>query len=193
VVHQRLDDQIVQNTLYFELPAGAPSALQLADLATGVGDYWGLNMLPLQAAELTLEFVSARDLTFVDGLVAESISGQGPGGNANGFEPANVAACIKFITGRAGRSFRGRNYFGGIPTDVITGNHFVGGFLVSLAAAYAGMVGLGTLAAGWQWVVVSRFSGGLPRAEGIKTVVTDAFSTDDVADSQRRRLPGRGR
>jgi hypothetical protein len=54
--------------------------------------------------------------------------------------------------------------------------------------------------AGATWVVISRFSGvdpithrPIPRSEGITTPIDNAAFTDNKSDSQRRRLPGRGR
>jgi hypothetical protein len=59
-------------------------------------------------------------------------------------------------------------------------------------AAYNGLL---ALASNIQvvWCIVSRFSGGQPRTAGEVYPVIAALVTDNVADSQRRRLPGRGR
>jgi hypothetical protein len=52
---------------------------------------------------------------------------------------------------------------------------------------------------GASWVVVSRFSGvdangdPIPRAAGVTTPITSVLVVDNIVDSQRRRLPGRGR
>jgi len=46
--------------------------------------------------------------------------------------------------------------------------------------------------AGIPFVVVSKKSGGLPRAIGLSTPVQQSVIVDNILDSQRRRLPGRG-
>jgi hypothetical protein len=192
VIHQRLDGQLVENTLGFLHFSGPPGVVDLADLATGVGDYWGVNMLPLLSTSLTMEFVSARDLSFQEAMQAESISGQGAGGVGGAVLPNNVAACIAFHTALTGRSNHGRNYIAGIPEASVVGNTINTDLLVGLSTAYDGMKGPGTLASGWTWVIISRFHNGAARPEGITNEVTSAFFTDGVVDSQRRRLPGRG-
>jgi hypothetical protein len=194
VVHQRLDNQEVLNNLYFQHVGGPPSSVDLGNLAQGLLDYWTTNMLPFQSAQLTLERVSARDLTAANGLVIEAAAGPGTvGGSSNDFLPNNVAFCISFRTGFAGRSFRGRNYFGGLTEQEVTDNTVNALTVANLVEAYNNMVLVGAVATGWDWVIVSRQSGGVDRPAGVVTPVVTAVATDDRVDSMRTRLPGRGR
>lgn len=73
-------------------------------------------------------------------------------------------------------------------------------FLTNVAAAYRLLkIPTSTIPADWSWVVVSRFSGvdslgkPIPRSSGVVELVVDAIFVDNIVDSQRRRLPGRGR
>ena len=67
----------------------------------------------------------------------------------------------------------------------------------SLKLAYEGLPSVATVA-GYTWVVASRFSGvdaegdPIPRAAGITTPITTVLIVDNLVDSQRRRLSGRG-
>jgi len=192
VVHQRLDSQVVLNDLYFSHPGGVFTGVEMAALATALFNYWAANMLPLQSAQLTLERVAVRDLNIDTGLIVESIGAITPGGQSNDFLPNNVAFTTSFRTGLAGRSFRGRNYFAGLTEQLVTANLIDAATAAAIVDAYAGMVGLGTVSAGWLWGVVSRFTGGAPRAQGVITPITTVLAVDNIVDSQRRRLPKRG-
>jgi len=48
------------------------------------------------------------------------------------------------------------------------------------------------IASGATWVIVSRFLDKAPRTTGISRTVSSVILVNLVADSQRRRLPGRG-
>jgi len=73
-------------------------------------------------------------------------------------------------------------------------------FMADMIAAYSQLlVGGAALPVGWEWVVVSRYSGTdvnddpVPRVTGIATLVSNVLFTNNTVDSQRRRLPGRGK
>lgn len=191
-VVQTMDGQRVINDLYFEQAAGPITSLQLANIAVGVADWWGLNILLQQSTAMHFDYVEATDLTVQNGLQVQSLANSGFGAIGGDFAPNNVALCVSFRTGQAGRSFRGRNYIGGVPDSQVLGNTFEGTWVTDILTAYNNIVGPGALGGGWEWVVVSRFTGGAPRATGIATPVLTAIVTDTVVDSQRRRLPGRG-
>lgn len=192
-VFQRLDGQNVENVFHFHSDSGPITAISIEDLATGVGDYWGLNMLPQQTAQLLMHHVTALDLSSAAGVVGSSRSGTGFGGQSNDFLPNNVAVCMSLRTGLSGRSFRGRSYFAGLTEQQVTGNDVEPDALAAIEAAYTGMLGSGTLATGWSLCILSRVTAGAPRLEGVSTLVTSALVLDSTVDSQRRRLPGRGR
>lgn len=106
--------------------------------------------------------------------------------------PLNVAFCVKLATGLAGRSFRGRWYFGNLTHLSLAD---AGHLSLASANAYAGFMTtlISDLAGdGFTMVVVSYMADGVFRDEGLPTEITTAVAVDTSIDSQRRRLPGRG-
>lgn len=106
--------------------------------------------------------------------------------------PGNVALCVSFRTVFRGRSFRGRNFVPGIPSDQITGNTVATGVVEAIESAYNVLRVEHTASIDGQWGVVSRFSLGAPRVAGVFTPITTIVVVDANVDSQRRRLTGRG-
>lgn len=103
----------------------------------------------------------------------------------------NVAACASLRTDLRGRSFRGRQYWAGIPTGSVTDSvTLLLAFCTSLVTLLTNLK-TAIEALGAVWVVVSHYANKLPRASGLATPIT-AFVIDQKIDSQRRRLAGRG-
>lgn len=196
-----LDGQTVENTLYFTFPS-TPSLLELQQLIDEVNSTIRGNIMPLLSSVLTLLRVIGTLIDVADGLTSVStVSLPLAGGSASESAPSNVAACISLRTNNSGRSFRGRNYIPGIPNDQVALNTMLTGFTNSISAGYA-QLRTNVAGIGWTHVIVSRFSGftivggrkvPTPRVTGIATPVSAAFFVDETVDSQRRRLPGRGR
>lgn len=114
-----------------------------------------------------------------------------PGTGGTGGLPGNVALCATLRTDLRGRSYRGRMYLGGQDaSDQLTANTFTTTHVANLIAILNNLKDA-ISALGALWVVVSKFHNLIARSNGVKTPIT-AISIDNVADSQRRRLPGRG-
>jgi hypothetical protein len=107
--------------------------------------------------------------------------------------PNHVALCVSFRTNGRGRSARGRNYVSGFGEDAASGNTFSGTIANPIAQGYAALINSATYTLDWEWVVYSRYENGDPRTEALIAPVDNVVLTDLVVDSQRRRLPGRGR
>jgi hypothetical protein len=183
--------QQIENTLAFEeaLP-WSPSALN--DQCVALKD-WAVNeLLPVLSADITLREVYGTSLESDSAPTGSFVNPVPPaGGQVQVAEPGNVAAGVTFRTQLRGRSFRGRNYVAGIPSNQRTGNQVTAGFSADvvtayqlLTDAYGGVLG--------TWVVVSRFHNGAPRVTGVSTAIKTALMVDLNIDSQRRRLTGRG-
>lgn len=194
-----LDNQQVENTLYIQNDSAWDTS-SLTGLASNMRDWWAADYSDLVSNQCTLNEVVVTDLT------TES-SGQSviAGGGINGIQTAarvanNVTATVSFRTGARGRSFRGRNYIAGLTTFAFDdANHLTEDFVADMIAQYGNII-TAILPAGQTWVVFSRFSGidptthrPIPRVAGVATAVTTVTVVDNIADSQRRRLPGRGR
>lgn len=196
-----LDAQIVENTMYFRM-ASTPTLSDLNALLEEVNTTIRSGLLPLLAGAIQLIRVVGTLIDVIDGLTALSTTSlPAGGGSGDEFEPSNVAACVSLRTASSGRSFRGRNYIAGLPDGATVGNTLSSTFTTGVLDFYdtlrASVADLG-----WEMVVVSRFSGftivdgkkvPTPREEGIATPITGVIFTDSTVDSQRRRLPGRGR
>lgn len=190
-VQGRIDGQLTINDLYWEIAGGGITPTNLFAITNQVKSWVGLNLATELADEWTCETVQGRDLTVEAGAVVAVASGV-TGGSASEPAPNNVAACISFRTGFAGRSGRGRNYIPAIPNDQVTINTMQPTFMDNLLIVYSGLVGPGTFLPGWQWCVVSRQAAGVLRPAGVPFPITSAIFTRPYVASMRSRSVGHG-
>lgn len=192
------DNQEVENTLWFTRGLGWPSS-SILSFADALGDWWNTNLRPRQSNLLTMREIYGRDYETNPGAEATSTDFAGISGSRTApAMPNNVTVAVSFRTGQSGRSFRGRNYFLGLCEDQVQNNGIASTESGLILAAYELLITLATTN-GATWVVVSQFSGvdstgaPIPRAAGVATAITAVTMPNLVVDSQRRRLPGRGR
>lgn len=188
-----LSTQKVENTLYFQASAGMTPAL-MTSLGTALITWWSNQMSPLLSNFLSLTEVYLTDLTTQTSPTVSVTAGLPIAGtDASEPLPFNVAYCLSFRTAGRGKASRGRNYICGwtegdnLRSDLLAGN------ITAITSAYTLLVGAGTFVPGLQWVVVSRFLNNAPRATALVQPITNVLGVDSTLDSQRRRLPGRGR
>lgn len=141
-----------------------------------------------------LTFEDVRSVPF-GGM--EKPYGPTPGTHAGGSGslPADVAAAVKKTTGALGRSGRGRWYWpvgdkAWLATDSSLTAAAQAEMVAALAAFQAAVEG-GTYPC--EMGIVSYYSGKVLRPSGVFYQITGWGLTDPIVDSQRRRLPGRGR
>lgn len=189
-----LGGQVIENTYYFEAgPAMTPNETTITELLTQIRTTIQTDLLPTLTTAIALVRLVGTLLTAVESLsVTLNVSPPATGGVGTDPLPSNVAYCVTFLTSARGRSFRGRNYVAGFGDGQFTGNIITSGVRTALLAFYTELLAA-TEALGWSMVVVSRFTAGAPRVTGVTTPITGFTTFDTVADSQRRRLPGRGR
>lgn len=185
------DNQQVENVYHChpESNNNPASLSQVSDLFVG----WYESFLRSKQGELvSLVEIVTTDLTtpsspqLIVGLAANN-NGQDTGGAL----PNNVTVCISWHTALRGRSYRGRTFHVGLTEPHIEGSYLLAGEPEALAICYdqlrttlaGNLVGLG---------VVSYRTNKTLRPEGIFTKYI-SVTVDNVTDSQRRRLPGRGR
>ncbi len=164
------------------------SSAQLGDLNSAVITNWATDIVPLFASGYVALSVYCRDLTTESSAVFEGNFPPGTDGAADGETlPGSVALVLTHSTGLAGRSFRGRTYFGGLSELSVTGNNAVAGFVSDLGEGFNNFIG--TLAGNdFLLVVASRYHNNAPRDFGIVTTVQSSIFRDTRVDSQRRRL-----
>jgi hypothetical protein len=80
-----------------------------------------------------------------------------------------------------------------VSEDSVSNNTLNATFVSNLIAAYESLMDAATFTDDWSWIVYSRFENGDPRPEALIAPVDAVVFTDRTIDSQRRRLPGRGR
>lgn len=193
-----LDGQRIENTLYADL--GAPwDAAALNAACDVLANWWVDNMAPLTSDQVTLLAVEGTSLESNTAPVGANSVGTPQVGLQGEPVPNNCALAVSFRTALRGRSFRGRNYVAGLAEADVNRSHVDATLVTQIEAAYNALVtAFGDAPVGAAWVVVSRFSGvdvnhkPIPRTTGVTTPITSAHIVDDVIDSQRRRLPGRG-
>lgn len=183
----------MENTLYFYRADGI-TVPDLVALTTAIGNWWNSWLRTIQRQGLYIQEIFARDLTTETSPAYADTSRNGQQGAdaTNPILPLNVSVVCSFRTGVPGRSYRGRNYAVGVSGGAITGTPptVQSGWRTNMRTAYQKLLaGGGALPAGWVWVVVSRYTGGAPRATGVATAIIDVPMPDAFFDSQRRRLP----
>jgi len=185
--------QQTMNRIHVSHPASFPSEADCQAVANTAAAWWTGNVQSIVTNTLALRQIQATSIaepngpqaTFSAGLPASGASTSPP-------LPNNVAFCVSLRSGLAGRSARGRWYWQGLTEEQVAGNIVAGGVVLSIVAAMDNLIS--TLSGGGaQTVIVSYNANGVPRPGGpVKFIITDALAVDDVIDSQRRRLPGRG-
>jgi hypothetical protein len=155
--------------------------------------------------QCSLASVAWRDHTTVNGLSNNTQAGLPLAGTdlTEGTNPGLTKA-FTLRTGLAGKSFRGRIFFVGMPANVtapaeqgLVSAGWTGPVSSALAALIAAVPAADASAV---WAVVSRFyqPGGpntptVPRAAGIYTPVTGVGVSNLAVDFQRRRAPAHSR
>lgn len=195
-IQGHVDGQLTVNDLAFRSSTGPRSLADVNALATAIESWYDGGMAGLLNEAWAGSLITAKGLTNPNGLIVEHDFSYSVGGVSGEAAPNNCSMCVSFRTGLSGRSFRGRNYVPVLTNSQVTGNMIDSAWATSVVNEYAALVfpaSVGVLPGGWEWVVLSRFAGNVERTTGVFTEITNVLVTDLVVDSQRRRLPGRGR
>lgn len=168
----------------------------LSDVADALHGWFVSNLFLNQSQRLNHGSVRATDLTTATSPSIINTYTPGTGGVAEATgQPSNVAIALTKRTLKRGRSYRGRNFIGGIPAaafvsgDADTVNStFISDVLADYAALAAAITAVDPAA---QVGVFSRIQSGAPLTNGIFTEIS-SYAMNDKMDSMRRRLTGRG-
>lgn len=187
-----IDGQQVENVHYFR-PESEVDLFALDDLCTGYMTWFTSNMKTNASQGVRLTKLIASDMTTQSGLGIEvAATAVCVGDKVGAVAPNNVTVCIKWLTGQRGRSYRGRTYHVGLMQGDITGNKISTATYTFLYEAYQELMSFTSGAHAYQMVIASRQLNGVKRNPGVATDVT-ALTINMTLDSQRRRLPERGR
>jgi hypothetical protein len=175
-------------TIYVTV-AGGVDETKLTAIAAAAVDWWTTGGgRAIMSQDLVLARVEALDVSLDNGMRVTAV----PSSNQAGAIPSaaltnNVALVTTLLTPYTGRSFRGRIFMPGIPTNQTSGNNiittYVGDMQNALAALRTALLGEGA-----TWVVASYFANGVARETAVPTAVTSLLTRSRV-DTQRRRLP----
>lgn len=173
----------------------AYTATDLANLAAAWRADWVTSFRPLCPTTLSLDYISVIDLSSNPLAQVDHTTGlPSLGTNASPSLPNHVTLAVAFRTDQRGRSFRGRAYQVGMCESQVDANTAQGGFITSLQTAWTAVMqeSSGAAVDFWKLVVLSYYANKSLRASPLATVV-NGISINPTIDSQRRRLPGRGR
>lgn len=190
-VRQTLDGQQIENVLYVSSGSGWDDA-KVDAIHGSIVDLYTAIYAVLSTA------IQFREAYYTDLTTATSPTytrtGSLPinGADDAGSLPGNCALCVSHRTNGRGRSARGRTYIAGIPEDLVTGASISSGITNAVTTAF-GLWRADIASGGYAHVIVSRFTGGDERVTALVQPVTVSLVVDNTVDSQRRRLPGRGR
>ncbi len=188
----RLDGQEVVWVLNFTRGAVWTDAQRVSH-NTLMHGWWTTQLKGLFSTAIALERIVTTNLDTASApQTTEVVSPAEAGTNAaSGSLPGGTALVMTHRTALRGRNYRGRTYTAGINTSNTATPNTAALILVNnLVSAFFALKGLCD-AATTTWVVLSKFFAKFPRAAAVVTPIT-AISADQLLDSQRRRLTGRG-
>jgi hypothetical protein len=189
-----LDGQQIENVIHAKNSGAAPvSAGDCETLALAVVSWWEETLSAAMPTSLGFREVVVRGLdTEIAPEFSTSTTTQTQGQVNQAAMPNNATFCVSFRTGLTGRSSRGRVYIPAVLRSAVTENELDSTSVTSYVSIYADL-GIALDGAGYIHVVLSRTVDKALRTEGQPYTITAYLATDNVVDSQRRRLPGRGR
>ena len=186
------DGQVVQNVLHY-VKASPWDIAQLEALSDVCIAKFGTALDSILPTTLTLIQVRAIDMSSETAEVYTNTAGLPLAGtNVSPSMPNNVALCITKRTALRGRSYRGRIYHPGLVDAYVTNSTVNSDAVTGIITAWNAYLTHDIGEDDANLCVVSRYTNGNPRSEGVANLVTN-LTSDGKVDSQRRRLPGRGR
>lgn len=186
------DGQIIENVFHVK-GSEAFNPTGLTGVANVFQDWVESNYKICMSPAIALTSIKVTDLSSESGAVWEAVQDPPIAGTAQGGEilPLNVSVVIKWITAQRGRSFRGRTYVPGLDSSVVTGNH-IDQVLRTAVISAASVLWTAVRNLTYDLAVVSYCNGKAWRTNAVVTPIV-SWAVDTTIDSQRRRLPGRGR
>jgi len=184
-------DFIGVNTLYFEKDDETQYVFaDLEPLADQLASWWASNMDPITSANCRLNTITVRGLA---NQVDVQFTGvyNNPGAQSGDLLPYNATIAISFGTGLTGRTQRGRNYICGMVESQQASSIVTTPYAEALLAAYEELP-VEVEVVEQHHVVLSRWLNGNKRTNGVAFPVAQYRLVDQVMDSMRKRLPGRG-
>lgn len=184
--------QTVENVHYFIVDE-TPSVDTATDLANAYITWYASNLMAWQPATCQLMKVKATIMETESSPGVEIVpSGTYDGNNVSPGLPNNVTAAVRWVTALRGRSYRGRSFHIGLCESQVDDSYLTSITTNGLKEAYDELISLTVDVGPAILGVASRVHNGQERSQGVITPVINCV-VENTVDSQRRRLPGRGR
>lgn len=170
-----------------------PDAATATSLAEGYKTWWDTYLKAFCPSALALVRITCTIMENENDPVIEYTTGMPD--SATNSEPAlpnSVTVAVRWNTNFRGRSYKGRTFHLGLTETQVTGNLLGTSQQTILTTAYGELMAIPTDVGPAIMGVASYYYHGVQRTTGVITPVTSVF-IDRTIDSQRRRLPGRGR
>jgi len=165
--------------------AGPYTGVQLSDLLVHYWTNFGGALLAGLNASWSVAALEATDRSVVGGAFASYVPSGAVGTGSGDALPANCALCVSKRTGFSGRRNHGRLYFPGMGDINATGSTATPAYSTVVGNFASILLGLGGPPSLFgKWAIPSV------RDLAMKTITSVVI--DQIVDSQRRRLPGRG-
>ena len=184
--------QLYNNVTYWDQDSGAWDAADLVNLAVAYGTWVQEELAPILSEAIQFTRVDALSMVGPEAPFGNLVFGAPVVGGLEVESVSNsLAACLTITTPFSGRSSRGRQYVGGLAAADVVENVIQPAKVAALNNAFAELID-GAGFDGFHLGVYSQFSGGEERPAGVFRRAISIQLRDNIIDSQRRRLPGRG-
>jgi len=176
------------NSLNFSMrsptaPDAADCALLYDQIVTWFTTYLdGVMSSDCQLQRLTIRALDAAEAPYFDGT--PNLAGTQTGERLG----SKTTVAVAFKTGLTGRSTRGRAFMCGLVETQVLEEALTNAYAEALIDAWEGLKTTLDAEEVFDHVVLSRFGGGVKRAEGLTTKVTSYILTDLVLDTRRKRI-----
>jgi len=181
----RADTRHFINSFHVSDPAGWDLA-KMQVISNAFKSWWANDYRDNVSNQVNLEQVQVRLYDPSNPLALDDTVGLPLAGlRASIHEPYNVTVTMSWRTGLAGRKYRGRTYVPGLTEDQTNTDDTINSTVVSELAAAAQALLLAIASTTADFIIWHASTNTFTK------VIT--FVIDFILDSQRRRLPGRGR
>jgi len=182
-----------ENRIHLNVGA-TPTALDLANINEAAKEWYDGNMVTLEPTSVSLREIYSKSLETQPGPEATLTLGLPlPGTSAFQALPSNASLAVSLRSGETGRSARGRWFWQQLAENQVDTNTVTTGAQADILAALNNLKNAMTDVSA-TWSIVSYRHNNAPRVGGpVYFVVSSILLVDATVDSQRRRLPGRGR
>jgi len=186
------DTRVMLNTFHV-LTLGSWNLSGMNAIASLFHSWWGNYYKAGVPAAVALTQVSVRLLDPTNPLAVDlPVTPSEPGTRVGQAEGGNVTLTISWRTDLAGRLYRGRIYVPALSEGDVNQNDTVVSTEVAILAIAAAQL-ISQLVANSTPLVVFHRPNIPPHVHDNTSTTITSYIVENVVDSQRRRLPGRGR